>query len=270
MSDPRHPLAPTLHKLLRWTVLSPDDQAAVLDLPFRQRSLRRGDHVVREGDTPTHASVLLSGFAYRHKLVGAGDRQIVAVQVAGDIVDLQNALLRMADHSVQTMTDAQVADIPREAVRRLAMERPAVCEAMWYDTLVDASVHREWIASRGRRSALAALSHFLCELGVRLQMAGQGTLTRYPLPMTQEDLGDALGLTSVHVNRTLKTLSARGIMQKRGPSVFIHDWKRLADEGGFSPHYLHLQDAQRGGPDEVFLDGLQDLARQTRPDRSLA
>lgn len=257
MSDPRHPLAPMLHKLLRWTVLHAEDQEAVLGLPHRQRTLRRGTYIVREGDAPTHVSVLTSGFACRHKLVDEGDRQIVSVQVAGDILDLQNALLPIADHSVQTMTDAEVAEIPREAVRRLALARPAVCEAMWYDSLVDASIHREWIASRGRRSALAALSHFLCELGVRLQVAGQGTLTRYALPMTQEDLGDALGLTSVHVNRTLKTLSEKGIAQKRGASIFIADWERLAEEGGFSPHYLHLRDEQRGGPEGFFMQGLQ-------------
>lgn len=265
MSDPRHPLAPMLHKLMRWTVLSPDDQSAVLALPYRQRTLQRGAHVVREGDATAHVNMLLSGFACRHKLVGAGDRQVVAVQIAGDILDLQNALLRTADHSVQTLTDAELVEMPREAIRRLAFERPTVGEAMWHDTFLDASIHREWIASRGRRSALAALSHFLCELGVRLQVAGKGSLTRFTLPMTQEDLGDALGLTSVHVNRTLKALSAQGIAQKRGSSIFIHDWNRLADQGGFSPHYLHLQDERRGGSEELLLQGLQASGREARP-----
>jgi CRP-like cAMP-binding protein len=254
-----------LHKLMRWAALHAEDREAVLGLPFRQRTLRRGASIVREGDRPAHVSALISGFACRHKLVGAGDRQIIAAQIAGDVLDLQNALLRAADHGVQVMTDAEIAEIPRDAVRRLALERPAICEAMWYDTLVDASIHREWIASRGRRTALAALSHFLCELGVRMQVAGQGTLTRYALPMTQEDLGDALGLTSVHVNRTLKTLSEKGIAQKRGAAIFIHDWDRLVDEAGFSPHYLHLSDEQRGTPDGLFLQGLQPDAAPCQP-----
>jgi CRP-like cAMP-binding protein len=164
------------------------------------------------------------------------------VHVTGDLVDLQNVLLRTADHSVQVLTGGVIAAIPREALKSLMHSRPLVAEAMWYDTLVDASIHREWIANLGRRSARAAMSHLLCEFGVRLQEAGLGSLSRYEMPMTQEELADALGLTSVHVNRTLMSLKRDGLAQRRGTLVYIDDWTKLAIEGDFTPQYLHLQD----------------------------
>src|SRR5690606_19452549 len=133
------------------------------------RRMERGNYIVREGDKPNHACLLLSGFAYRHKIVGDGGRQILSVHVRGDLVDLQNVLLRTADHNVQALTAGVVAVIPRDAIRGLFQSRPLIAEAMWYDTLVDASVHREWVANLGRRSARTAMSHLLCEFGVRLQ-----------------------------------------------------------------------------------------------------
>lgn len=237
-------LAPMLRKLMKWSALPPEDQCAVLDLPFSTRSVRRGNCIMREGDEPDHCSLLISGFAYRHKTVGDGGRQILAVHMPADIVDLQNALLRTSDHSVQALSDATIADIPRDAVRQLAFERPRVGQALWYETLVDGSLQREWTANLGRRSARARTSHLLCEIGLRLEQAGLGHRQRYELPMTQEELADALGLTSVHVNRTLRALSRDGLTQRQRNSVSIADWDRLALEGDFSPDYLHFQDQQ--------------------------
>jgi len=202
---------------------------------------------VREREETTHARLLLTGLAYRQKLVGAGSRQILAVHMGGDLVDLQGALLRTSDHNVQALTDVDVAEMPVEAIRQLVSERPAVGLAMWYDTLVDASIHREWTANIGQRTARVRLCHLLCELGVRMYDAGRGTLNRYELPMTQQDFGDALGLTGVHVNRTFKGLSEESLVEKRRSSVYIKDWNRLVQAGDFSPHYLHLQDDLQAG-----------------------
>jgi CRP-like cAMP-binding protein len=158
-------------------------------------------------------------------------------------VDLQNSLLRIADHDVQALTEAHVAFIPVDAVRELAFSRPRVGMAMWYDTLVDASVHREWTANLGRRDARTRVAHLLCEFGVRLQDAGLGNLRSYDMPMTQEQLADATGLTSVHVNRTLKSLDREGLTQRTLRSVSIDDWSRLAKAGDFDSRYLHRADA---------------------------
>jgi CRP-like cAMP-binding protein len=233
-------LEPMVRKLEGWTPLDEDDKRALFALPMTVRQVTRGHFVVREGDKATHSCVLVSGFAYRQKIVGNGGRQILAIHVAGDLVDLQNSLLRCADHSVQALTDTVIAQIPVEEVRRLAFARPAVGMAMWYDTLVDASIHREWTTNIGRRDALARVSHLLCEFGVRLEKAGLGNRSRYELPMTQEELADCVGLTPVHMNRTLRSLDKEGLIQRPRRAIVIDEWARLAALGDFDPAYLHL------------------------------
>ncbi|HYJ29465.1 MAG TPA: Crp/Fnr family transcriptional regulator [Allosphingosinicella sp.] len=232
-----------VRKLSYWTALEPADAAAILALPYRSKKIERLGHVVRERDKTEFSCLLVSGFAIRHKIVGDGGRQIVSVHMKGDLVDLQNSFLRVADHSVQTLTDCEVAMIPREAIVDLAFRHPRVGVAMWFDTLVDASVFREWVANVGRRDARTRLAHLLCEFSLRLQVAGLGAATDYELPMTQEQLADCTGLTPVHVNRTLKSLEAERLITRRGSrSVTIGDWKKLAEAGDFDSAYLHLAD----------------------------
>lgn len=238
-----HVLEPMARKLQGWSALEDDDKRALFALPLTIRRVPRGHFVVREGDKATHSCVLVSGFAYRQKIVGNGGRQILAIHVPGDLVDLQNSLLRTADHSVQALTDTVIAQIPVEEVRKLAFARPAVGMAMWYDTLVDASIHREWTTNIGRRDALERISHLLCEFGVRLENAGLGNRSRYELPMTQEELADCVGLTPVHVNRTLRSLDRQGLIERPGRAIVIDEWARLASLGDFDPGYLHLQAA---------------------------
>jgi CRP-like cAMP-binding protein len=240
-----HPLAPMLRKLSQWADLDEADQQALLDLPHSARSLPAGSHIVRDGDKPSHSCLLVSGFAYRHKIVGDGGRQILAVHMTGDVVDLQNSLLGTADHNVQTLSPVEVAYIPRDAVRQLAFSRPAIGMAMWYDTLVDGSVHREWTANVGRRDARTRTAHLLCEFGIRLEAAGLGSTLEYEMPMTQEQLADALGLTAVHVNRTLMALDREGLTKRSKRSVTIREWKKLAEAGDFNSAYLHMPEESR-------------------------
>jgi CRP-like cAMP-binding protein len=186
---------------------------------------------------------MLSGFSYRHKVVAAGARQIVALHMKGDMVDLQNSFLGVADHSVQMLTEGEVAFIPRDAIKQVAFERPRVGLAMWFDTLVDGSIFREWIANVGRRDAHTRLAHLLCEFALRLKVAGLGERSEYELPMTQEQIADCTGLTAVHVNRTLKVLEAERLIERRSSrTVVIGDWKKLAEAGDFDSTYLHLRD----------------------------
>jgi CRP-like cAMP-binding protein len=187
---------------------------------------------------------LLSGFAVRHKMVADGGRQIVSIHMKGEMVDLQNSLLGRADHGVQMLTAGRVAMIPRDEISRIAFERPPIGKAMWIDTLVDASVFREWVANVGRRDAPTRIAHLLCEFSLRLEAAGLGEQTNYELPMTQEQLADATGLTAVHVNRTLKALEAARLIERSNPRrIVIGDWRRLADAGDFESSYLHLHDS---------------------------
>jgi CRP-like cAMP-binding protein len=192
---------------------------AVRALPYQIHRVRAGEYIVRDGDRPTRSCLLISGFAFRQKLVADGGRSISAIHMRGDMVDLQNSLLGVADHSVQALTNCSVAFIPREAVKALAFAHPNVGMAMWCDTLVDASIFREWIANIARRNAASRIAHLLCEFGVRFEAAGLAEKLAYELPMTQDQLADCTGLTSVHVNRTLKSLEESGdIPQVPGPN----------------------------------------------------
>ena len=234
-------LEPMVRKLEYRGKFSADDRAALLRLPHVVKRFESQHYIVRERDRTTHSCLMLSGFSVRHKIVGSGFRQIVAIHMKGEMVDLQNSLLGTADHSVQMLTAGEVAMIPREEIVRIAFERPEVGKAMWTDTLVDGAIFREWIANVGRRDARTRLAHLLCEFGLRLKHAGLAEETGYELPMTQEQLADATGLTPVHVNRTIKSLEAEGLITRSSPrAVIIGDWKKLAERGDFDSGYLHM------------------------------
>lgn len=221
--------------------LDEEDQAAILALPFKIKIIERNHFVVREREQATHSCLMLSGYSVRSKIVGSGNRQIVSIHMKGEMVDLQNSLLKTADHSVQMLTQSKVALIPRQEIIDLSLRRPTVALAMWMDTLVDASIFREWVANVGRRDARTRIAHLLCEFSLRLKVAGLGEGGEYELPMSQEQLGDATGLTSVHVNRTIKTLEAEGLINRASPrSIHIGDWRKLAEVGDFDSNYLHI------------------------------
>ena len=221
--------------------LGKEDQVALLALPADVKRLQRHAYIVRQGDVATHSCVLLKGVAVRCKYVARGRRQICAIHIRGELVDLQNSLLIRADHCVQTVTEATVAFIPREEMQRIASERVAVGKALWKSTLIDASIYLEWLANNGQRSARARLGHLFCEFALRLDAVGLGQRSSYELPMTQEELAEATGLTPVHVNRTIRQLQAEGLIERSSArSIQIGDWHRLAKMADFDPLYLHL------------------------------
>jgi CRP-like cAMP-binding protein len=235
-----------VRKVERSRAIDDADRQAILDLPHTIRTLDVHAYIVREFDRAVSACLMLSGFSMRHKIVAGGHRQIVAIHMKGDFVDLQNSVLGTADHSVQMLTRGSLLMVPKADMERLILDRPAVARALWLDTLVDASVSREWIANIGRRDARTRVAHLLCELALRIELAGLGKQNAFELPMTQEQLADATGLTSVHVNRTLKQLERDGVIDRAHPkSLLIADWRKLADVGDFNSAYLHLQ---VGGP----------------------
>ncbi len=240
MFDPQPPLALLVRKLSRQVALDDDDRAALLALPHTQRTLDPSTYLLREGDPPQFCSVLISGFAYRQKLTGEGARQIVSLHIPGEALDLQSLHLDVADHNIQTLTRAEVALIPRAAMRELILARPAIAHAVMVQILVEASIGREWTLNIGRRDAQTRLAHLLCEVAVRLDAQGLAVADGYELPMTQEQLGDALGLTAVHVNRTLKALEAKGLIVRNRRHVGIPHWTPLRDVGDFTGRYLHL------------------------------
>ena len=229
-----------LRRLERRTPLDGGDRSALMSLPHSVRRFGPGSHIVRDGDRADCCSLLLSGFAYRYKITGEGARQIISIHVPGEFVDLQHAFLAVADTSVQTLTEAEVALIPRGAVEELALGSPAAARALWIDSLIESSIFREWVVNVGRRDSRARIAHLLCELSLRLEAAGLSRDHVYELPMTQEQLADAVGLTSVHVNRVLRQLGEAGLIDREKRTIRIVDWKRMTEAGDFNERYLHL------------------------------
>ena len=157
----QHVLAPMVRQLNLREELSEGDRQAILALPFVGRKVQGGQYLVWDGDKPRHTCLLISGYAFRHKLAGNGGRQIVSIHMRGDILDLQNSLLGTADHNVQMLTSGEVAMIPVEAMRELAFNHPSVGMAMWYETLIEGSIFREWVLNIGRRDARTRIAHLL-------------------------------------------------------------------------------------------------------------
>lgn len=233
----------TFRKFARRAPLDESDREAFFSLPFELRIFEQHRYISREGDRAPGATLILDGLAYRHKVTVEGARQILSLHIPGDFVDLEGALLTVADHNVQALTQCNVAVIPRAAIVSLIDSHARLAHAMWIDTLVDGSIFREWITNVGRRDARTRMAHLLCEFAVRLRVAGLGRDTHYELPMTQEQLADATGLTPVHVNRTIKGLEKDGLIERPNPrSICIGDWRKLAEVGEFDTNYLHLRE----------------------------
>lgn len=228
-----------VRRIARRSPLSEADGQALKNVPHNVRRIGPGGHVVRDGDVPEFCAMLLSGFAYRYKITGEGGRQIISLHMAGEFVDLQNMFLGVADTGVQTLTEADVAFVSRSAIEELALTRPSLGRALWVDTLIDASIFREWVVNVGRRDSRARVAHILCEFSLRLESAGLAKDHVYELPMTQEQLADAVGLTSVHVNRVLKQLGEEGLIDRDRRTIRIVDWKRMREAGDFNERYLH-------------------------------
>lgn len=239
MQGPTSVFAGLIRRLERRVRLSDADRQALEALPHTIRTFPAGAHFVRDGDRPDFCNLLLSGFACRYKIAGDGARQIISFHMAGEFVDLQNGLLGVADHSVQALTETRAAIIPRLALRDLALSRPAIGEALWIDTLIDAAIFREWVVNVGRRDSRTRVAHLLCELSLRMQAAGLASGHRYELPMTQEQLANAVGLTAVHVNRVLRQLAEEGLISRDRRAIFIEDWRRMREAGDFNDRYLH-------------------------------
>lgn len=249
MSNTDHPMEKLVRKLASRNVLSSEDQNAILALPYVTRTYEPNSYLIREGElAKRYCSFVLSGFAYRQKLTAQGARQIVSLHMPGDILDLQHLFLKLADHNVQALTKLETADVDRDGLRVLATERPAVAQAMWVDALVDASVFREWVMNVGRRNARTRIAHLLCEFATRMKFAGLNNGENFELPMTQEQIGDATGLTSVHVNRTLKLLAEDGLVYRDKRYLSFTDWEHMRSVADFSSLYLHLDQAGLPAP----------------------
>jgi CRP-like cAMP-binding protein len=230
---------PLILKLEHGADLTDEDRDRLEEVARRTREVGPRQDLIREGDKPTNLHVILDGFACRYKVTPAGKRQIMAYFVPGDFCDLHVWILGQMDHSIATLSPCTIAEIPSETIEELTARYPRITRALWWATLVDEGTLREWLVSMGQRPADRQLANLVCELLVRLQTVGRASENSYELPVTQEELGDTLGLSTVHVNRTIHKLREDGLLTFEGQRLTIPDVDALKVFAGFSPNYLH-------------------------------
>ncbi|WP_262269123.1 Crp/Fnr family transcriptional regulator [Microvirga yunnanensis] len=229
-----------INKLEQFTRLSAEDKQVLADVAqgrVRVRGAR--EDLIREGDKPTDVNLILEGWACRYKILPDGRRQIISFFVPGDLCDLHVFVLRAMDHSIGALTPITFAEISRETLRDIMSNHPRITEALWWDTLVTAAIQREWTVNLGQRSAFERLGHLLCELFIRLQAVGLTQGNACELPVTQTELADATGLTTVHVNRTLQELRGKGLIKLHGKHLTVPDLEALETASVFNLSYLH-------------------------------
>lgn len=232
--------SPVLMKLKQGTLLSPQDETAIRQVMGRYKVVPADQDIAWEGHRPSCSTILLEGLMCRYAAMRDGRRQILSFLLPGDFCDLSAFMEGQIDHAVGTLSPCTVASIEHDAIERLINSYPSIRDALWRETLRDGAIYRAWISNIGRRSAHERLAHLFCEIAVRLDAVGMKRKEGYEFVATQVDIGDALGLSVVHVNRMLQQLRDDNLFTYRGNMFAIHNWNRLKEIAGFNPAYLKL------------------------------
>jgi len=233
-------LNPLARKLRTYVSLSDADLFWLSESfgPSRQFEARRD--IIEEGDDPRTVNVILEGWACRYRQLSDGRRQIVSLLLPGDVCDPHIFLLDRMDHSIGALTPVTLTQIPGPTMQQVTARSPVLDRAFQREALASAAIQREWTVSLGCRSGIERLAHLFCELRARLTVVGLGNPTGFPMPLIQSDLADALGQTTVHINRTLRELRALGLLSLRSRLLTLHDPNGLAELAHFDPVYLHV------------------------------
>jgi len=233
-------IEPLLLKLAARDRVLEEERQVLASSAGRVREVGGREDLVRPGDRPTESCLIVEGVAARYRLFETGRRQITEFHLAGDFVDLHSFLLKVMDHGVVTLSRCRVVYVPHERLRDITERHPHLTRLLWLSTLIDGAIHREWLAGAGRRNAASQMAHLICELFTRLEVVHLTRGTAFRFPVTQAELGDALGLSTVHTNRTLQELRAEGLITWRGDEIKIEDLDRLRAVAEFDPAYLHI------------------------------
>lgn len=244
MNDARDDRSIAAEALLRYLEcrdkVTQAERSLVAGLTMRFRAFSKGEELVGENSRPSESCLVLSGFTGREVLLKDGTRQITAIHVPGDFVDLHALLLKLMDHSVVALTDSYAAYVPHQELVRISEAAPHLSRLFWLSTVVDGAIQRAWIACIGRRKPLHHLGHLICELSMRLNAVGLAPRHEFDFPVTQAQLADVLGMSLVQVNRTLQQLRRTGLISWKGATITIHDFPGLAELSDFDPTYLNL------------------------------
>ena len=209
-------------------------------LNYKQMAFAKGAELISAHSRASSSCLIMSGLTARALHLEDGRRQLTALHIPGDFVDLHALLLKVMDHSVVAMNDCVAVFIPHAELVTLTEQAPHLTRLLWLSTTIDAAIQREMIASIGRRTPLNHLGHLICELYLRMEVVGLAEGGRFQLALTQNDIADILGLSLVHTNRTVRDLRATGLVSWKNSDVAIRDFDRLAELAGFDATYLNL------------------------------
>ena len=229
-----------IRKLRARHELSRDEESALRSMRWSQRRYERGETMVRAGQQLEHSMLLLGGWAIRCKYAPDGARQIVEINLGGDFIDLHGFILKRLDHEISAASRCEIATVPHSELRRVLEQLPRLARILWFQTLVDAAIHREWMLVLGKKRSRSRIAQFFCEMHARLQIVGQAGDGEFALPFSQQELADITGMTPVHANRSLKELRDAGLVTFRNGRVALHNPAGLASDARFDAGYLHV------------------------------
>ena len=224
--------------------LPPADFEAVAALKAEVRDVPRQTDVLRNGDRPTHVVIVLAGMLQRYTIGPEGKRQIHSFYLPNEAPSLETLYIDYMDNNVASVVPSRIGLISHDQVYRIIDERPEARKLLWRQTLVQGAIFRQWLVRNSNLPAQMALAHLFCEMFVRADAAGLVSDGVCTLPLTQEYVADALGLTAVHTNRTLQSLRETGAVEWRSGQLMVHDWPKLRDLARFDPNYLHLRSSE--------------------------
>jgi CRP-like cAMP-binding protein len=230
-----------LKKLRKRTEISPEEERVLRSLIVETRRVPADRILIRAGEELTNSVFLLDGWMARSKDMATGERQVTELHITGDFPDLHGFTLKRLDHDIVTLSECTIGLVPHERLLEVTRDYPHLTRVFWFSTNVDAAITRELALSLGQRSAIARMAHLFCELYVRLDVVGRTKGNRYEFPLTQRELSECLGLTVVHVNRTLQELRRKGLVEFENRHLTILDRLGLEGIAEFDPNYLYLE-----------------------------
>lgn len=234
-------LHPFLNRLTSRSVLTEEEQQAVLNLPGYAEQMQPNRDFVPLGDVADHVSLIVAGIAGRFDQSSDGVRQITAMHIQGDVCNLHSVVQPLATSALQALSVATILRISHVEIRAAAARYPALAEALWRDCTVDAAILAEWLVNVGRRDAKTRVAHLLCEMAIRLDASKGANDFVFDFPVTQTQLAQATSLTAVHVNRTLQSLRADGLVEWHQRVIRVPQWDRLVERADFDEAYLQTR-----------------------------
>ncbi|TNC48553.1 Crp/Fnr family transcriptional regulator [Rubellimicrobium rubrum] len=228
-----------IQKLEQFIQLTEEDKRLLRNAVRDVRVFDRREDIIHEGDRPENVHLVMKGWAARYKSLPNGDQPILAFLIPGDLCDVHVALLDEMDHSLKALSPCRIALLPRDAIQTMLKQSERLTRALWWATLLDEAILREWLVTTGHRPANQRLGHLICEMLLRMRAVGLSKDDSFELPLTQDELGDVMGISSVHTNRMIQELRGEGLITTEGKRMVVNDLDRLMEFAEFDPNYLH-------------------------------